>query len=125
MLVMAGVSDTQIAISDKLRGKLGQTKVKRYWPGKAPEWADDADEEGDIKIARVVALENAFTIHDDSDILRKVDSRRKEEKDKGEVASETTRGNVLCEVEEEELEYETDSEEENVGIPMVKAVYDP
>ncbi|GMP55116.1 hypothetical protein CsSME_00020032 [Camellia sinensis var. sinensis] len=41
MSVTAGVSDTVIAIRDKLRGKIGQTKVKRYWPGKAPEWADD------------------------------------------------------------------------------------
>ncbi|EOY10485.1 hypothetical protein QUC31_009971 [Theobroma cacao] len=75
MSVTAGVSDTIIAIRDKLRGKIGQTKVKRYWPGKAPEWADDADEEGDIRMARAVALEKAFPSRDDSDVVRKDDPR--------------------------------------------------
>ncbi|CAI5493470.1 unnamed protein product [Closterium sp. Naga37s-1] len=44
MSVAAGVSDAAIAIREKLRGRIAQTKVKRYWPGKAPEWADDAEE---------------------------------------------------------------------------------
>lgn len=75
MSVTAGVSDAVIAIRDKLRGKIGQTKVKRYWPGKAPEWADDADEEVDIKTAgsrskstaRSRALEKAFPSREDGD----------------------------------------------------------
>ncbi|KAF8398062.1 hypothetical protein HHK36_016989 [Tetracentron sinense] len=75
MSVTAGVSDTIIAIRDKLRGKIGQTKVKRYWPGKAPEWADEADEDGDIRMARAVALEKAFPSRDDSDVVRKDDPR--------------------------------------------------
>jgi len=32
MSATAGVSDTVIAVRDKLRGKIGQTKVNRYWP---------------------------------------------------------------------------------------------
>ncbi|CAA0836666.1 microfibrillar-associated protein-related [Striga hermonthica] len=74
MSVTAGVSDTVIAIRDKLRGKIGQTKVKRYWPGKAPEWADDNDEAGDI---RTSGLEKAFPRHEGSDagVVRKDDPR--------------------------------------------------
>ncbi|OVA11556.1 Micro-fibrillar-associated protein 1 [Macleaya cordata] len=75
MSVTAGVSDTIIAIRDKLRGKIGQTKVKRYWPGKAPEWADDAEEDGDIRTARDVALEKAFPRREDSDVVGKDDPR--------------------------------------------------
>ncbi|KAK8685774.1 hypothetical protein V6N13_124808 [Hibiscus sabdariffa] len=75
MSVTAGVSDTVIAIRDKLRGKIGQTKVKRYWPGKAPEWADDADEDGDIRMARSAALEKAFPSHEDPGIVLKDDPR--------------------------------------------------
>ncbi|KAI6686076.1 hypothetical protein NL676_031989 [Syzygium grande] len=75
MSVTAGVSDTVIAVRDKLRGKIGQTKVKRYWPGKVPEWADEADEEGDIRMARAVALEKAFPTHEHSDISKKDDPR--------------------------------------------------
>ncbi|KAL7219590.1 hypothetical protein ACSBR2_012613 [Camellia fascicularis] len=75
MSVTAGVSDTVIAIRDKLRGKIGETKVKRYWPGKAPEWADDVDEDGDIRVARVVALEKAFPSQEDSGIVRRDDPR--------------------------------------------------
>ncbi|XP_028956345.1 uncharacterized protein [Malus domestica] len=70
MSVTAGVSDTVIAVRDKLRGKIGQTKVKRYWPGKAPEWADDADEDGEFRMSKVPG----FPTHD-SDIVRKDDPR--------------------------------------------------
>ncbi|KAL0359078.1 UNVERIFIED_CONTAM: Microfibrillar-associated protein 1 [Sesamum angustifolium] len=75
MSVTAGVSDTVIAIRDKLRGKIGQTKVKRYWPGKAPEWADDNDEDGDFRMARTAALEKAFPSHEGPDVMRKDDPR--------------------------------------------------
>ncbi|KAF2306871.1 hypothetical protein GH714_022255 [Hevea brasiliensis] len=73
--VTAGVSDIALAVRYKLRGKIGQTKVKRYWPGKAPKWADDADEDGDIKMARADALEKAFPTQEDSDFARKDDPR--------------------------------------------------
>ncbi|PON78703.1 Micro-fibrillar-associated protein 1, C-terminal [Trema orientale] len=75
MSVTAGVSDTVIAIRDKLRGKIGQTKVKRYWPGKAPEWADDVDEDGDIRMSRAAALEKAFPTREDSEIAKRDDPR--------------------------------------------------
>ncbi|KAL6530356.1 hypothetical protein OROHE_014709 [Orobanche hederae] len=76
MSVTAGVSDTVITVRDKLRGKIGQTKVKRYWPGKAPEWADDNEEGGDIRMARTAALETAFPSHDGfSGVTRKDDPR--------------------------------------------------
>ncbi|BBH02492.1 microfibrillar-associated protein-related protein, partial [Prunus dulcis] len=60
---------------DKLRGKIGQTKVKRYWPGKAPEWADDADEDGDIRMSAAASLEKAFPTQEYSDVVRKDDPR--------------------------------------------------
>lgn len=78
MSVTAGVSDTVIAIRDKLRGKIGQTKVKRYWPGKAPEWAEDADEDAHIGTASgaSIALEKAFpSREEDVGIVKKDDPR--------------------------------------------------
>lgn len=75
MSVTAGVSDTVIAVRDKLRGKIGQTKVKRYWPGKAPEWADENEEGGDIRVTRAAALEKAFPSNDGSSVTRKDDPR--------------------------------------------------
>lgn len=75
MSVTAGVSDAVIAVREKLRGKIGQTKVKRYWPGKAPEWADEADEDADIRTARQRALDHAFPVIDDSHIAQKDDPR--------------------------------------------------
>ena len=70
MSVAAGVSDAAIAVRDKLRGKIGQTKVKRYWPGKPPEWADDADEDIDLRTTRV---DKAFPKDDDGDVPAKDD----------------------------------------------------
>ncbi|KAK8713354.1 hypothetical protein V6N13_148574 [Hibiscus sabdariffa] len=187
MSVTAGVSDTVIAIRDKLRGKIGQTKVKRYWPGKAPEWADDADEDGDIRMARSAALEKAFPSHEDPGIVLKDDPRlrrlaesrvdnrdeiradhrrirqaeivsteeeenrrnegadaEEEDEDALEERRRRIREKLLqrkqeetplleeeeeeeeeLEEEEEESEYETDSEEEHMGIAMAKAVFVP
>ncbi|CAM8963789.1 unnamed protein product [Rhodiola kirilowii] len=75
MSVTAGVSDTIITIRDKLRGKIGQTKVKRYWPGKAPDWADDVDEDADIRTARSDALDKAFPKNNELDVEPRDDPR--------------------------------------------------
>ncbi|CAH9070448.1 unnamed protein product [Cuscuta epithymum] len=75
MSVTAGVSDTVIAVREKLRGKIGQTKVKRYWPGKAPEWADEGEEDEGMRMSRAAALEKTFPSHDGSDAGRKDDPR--------------------------------------------------
>eukprot|EP00246_Nothoceros_aenigmaticus_P016571 TRINITY_DN7638_c0_g1_i2.p1 TRINITY_DN7638_c0_g1~~TRINITY_DN7638_c0_g1_i2.p1 ORF type:complete len:438 (+),score=157.09 TRINITY_DN7638_c0_g1_i2:170-1483(+) len=56
MSVAAGVSDSAIAVRDKLRGKIGQTKVKRYWPGRAPEWAEGIEEEPEVRGSRSVNI---------------------------------------------------------------------
>lgn len=185
MSVTAGVSDAVIAIRDKLRGKIGQTKVKRYWPGKAPEWADDVEEDEDIRASKLAALEKAFPTHDDADVLQKDDRRlrrlaesrieSKEEvradhrrirqaeiistieeednkqegleleeedddaieerrrrirekllqRDQEEAALLPVEEEDEAEEEEEESEYETDSEEEQLGIAMVKPVFIP
>ncbi|KAE8660047.1 hypothetical protein F3Y22_tig00116959pilonHSYRG00529 [Hibiscus syriacus] len=146
MSVTAGVSDTVIAIRDKLRGKIGQTKVKRYWPGKAPEWADDAEEDGDIRMARSVALEKVFPSHEDPGIVLKDDRRlrrlaesRVDNRDEiradhrrirqAEIVStkeeERKRKRKWRKKRREETEYETDSEEEHMGIAMAKAVFVP
>ncbi|KAJ0784531.1 putative micro-fibrillar-associated protein [Helianthus annuus] len=186
MSVTAGVSDTVIAIRDKLRGKIGQTKVKRYWPGKAPEWADDGDEDGDIRVARSAALEKAFPSREDNDIMKRDDPRlrrlaenrldnkeeiradhrrirqaeiisteeeeqrrqeRLEFEEDDEDALDERRRRIRekllqreqeetamipeeeeedeDEDEEESSEYETDSEEEQMGMAMVKPVFVP
>ncbi|XVF38336.1 hypothetical protein REPUB_Repub20aG0092600 [Reevesia pubescens] len=52
-------------------------RVKRYWPRKAPEWADDddADEGDDIRMALAIALEKAYTGDEDSGIVKHDDPR--------------------------------------------------
>ena len=182
MSVTAGVSDTIIAIRDKLRGKIGQTKVKRYWPGRAPEWEDDADEDGDIRMTKAIALEKAFPRHEDSGIVKRDDPRlrrlaesridnraeiranhrrirqaeivstieeenrrqegldlEEEDEDALEERRRRIREKLLQkqeeeaailheeeeELEEEESEYETDLEEEQPSIAMVKPVFVP
>ncbi|KAG6528632.1 microfibrillar-associated protein 1A-like [Zingiber officinale] len=187
MSVTAGVSDAVIAIRDKLRGKIGQTKVKRYWPGKAPEWAEDLDEDEDLRASKLASLEKAFPIREDADVPQKDDRRlrrlaelRAENKEEvrndhrrirqAEIISTIEEENdrqerlemeeddedaieerrrrirekllqreqeeaallpieeeeeVEEEEEEEESEYETDSEEEQLGIAMVKPVFIP
>ncbi|KAL6877632.1 hypothetical protein ACP4OV_012847 [Aristida adscensionis] len=182
MSVAAGVSDAAIAVRDKLRGKIGQTKVKRYWPGKAPEWADEADDDVDLRTAQA-SLDKAFPKDEDGDVpakddrrLRRLAETRAENKEElradhrrirqaeivstveeenerqeadideeDEEAQEERRRRIrerqllreqeellpqeeeepLEEEEEEESEYETDSEDEQMGIAMVKPVFIP
>eukprot|EP00258_Populus_trichocarpa_P011205 XP_002319725.2 microfibrillar-associated protein 1 [Populus trichocarpa] len=124
MSVTAGVSDTALAVRDKLRGKIGQTKVKRYWPGKAPEWADDADEDGDIRMARAAALDKAFPIRDDSyDVaaskddprLRRLAESRIDNRDEVRADHRRIRQAEIISTEEEEMRRQewADMEEED------------
>lgn len=79
MSVAAGVSDAAITVREKLRGKIGQTKVKRYWPGKAPEWADDIDDDVDVRASRSSKeelLHRAFPPEEGLDLTRSSDDPR-------------------------------------------------
>lgn len=186
MSVAAGVSDAAIAVRDKLRGKIGQTKVKRYWPGKAPEWADDGEDDADLRTTNKVSLDKAFPKDDDGDAppvkddrrLRRLAQTRAENKEElradhrrirqaeivstvdeenerqeaeleeedDEEAQEERRRRIRArqllreqeellpqeeeepieeEEESEESEYETDSEDEQTGMAMVKPVFIP
>ena len=119
MSVAAGVSDAAIAVRDKLRGKIGQTKVKRYWPGKAPEWADDAEEDIDLRTARV-SLDKAFPKDDDADIPAKDDRRLRRlaqtRENKEELRADHRRirqAEIVSTVEEQNERQEADIDEED------------
>ena len=119
MSVGAGVSDAAIAVRDKLRGKIGQTKVKRYWPGKAPEWADDAEEDIDLRTARV-SLDKAFPKDEDGDIPAKDDRRLRRlaqtRENKEELRADHRRirqAEIVSTVEEQNERQEADIDEED------------
>ena len=119
MSVAAGVSDAAIAVRDKLRGKIGQTKVKRYWPGKAPEWADDAEEDIDLRTARV-SLDKAFPKDEDGDSPAKDDRRLRRlaqtRENKEELRADHRRirqAEIVSTVEEQNERQEADIDEED------------
>ena len=119
MYVAAGVSDAAIAVRDKLRGKIGQTKVKWYWPGKAPEWADDAEEDIDLRTARV-SLDKAFPKDEDGDIPAKDDRRLRRlaqtRENKEELRADHRRirqAEIVSTVEEQNERQEADIDEED------------
>jgi len=119
MSVAAGVSDAAIAVRDKLRGKIGQTKVKRYWPGKAPEWADDAEEDIDLRTARV-SLDKVFPKDEDGDIPAKDDRRLRRlaqtRENKEELRADHRRirqAEIVSTVEEQNERQEADIDEED------------
>uniref|UniRef100_A0ACD5ZM32 Uncharacterized protein n=1 Tax=Avena sativa TaxID=4498 RepID=A0ACD5ZM32_AVESA len=157
MSVAAGVSDSAIAVRDKLRGKIGQTKVKRYWPGRAPEWAGEDEDDIDIQTARV-SLDKTFPKLEEGDRppkddrrLRRLAETRAENKEElradhrrirqAEIISTAEEERDRQEQEEllpqedepleddvedaEESEYETDSEDDQMGMAMVKPVFIP
>ncbi|KAL0674719.1 hypothetical protein Bca4012_002700 [Brassica carinata] len=108
MPVTAGVSEAALATRAKLRGEIGQTKVKRYWPGKAPEWADEPEEDEDVRMQKVDALDRK---HDDSGVARKDDPRlcrlaqtRAENREEVRADHRRVRQAEIVYTEEEELE---------------------
>ncbi|KAJ4825415.1 hypothetical protein Tsubulata_030909 [Turnera subulata] len=132
MSVTAGVSDTALAVRDKLRGKIGQTKVKRYWPGKAPDFpegavrperVDDSDEDGDIVMARADALEKAFPSRDsyfdvgaarkDDPRLRRLAESRIDNREEVRADHRRIRQAEIVSTEEEEREEHMEAEEED------------
>lgn len=118
MSVTAGVSDTVIAVREKLKGKIGQTRVKRYWPGKAPEWAEEGEEDDGIRMSRASALDKAFPSHDGLDAGRKDDPRLRrlaESKIDEEVRADHRRirqAEIVSTLEEETRRQERITEEE-------------
>ncbi|GJW27926.1 microfibrillar-associated protein 1-like protein, partial [Tanacetum coccineum] len=153
-----------------VKGNLGQTKVKRYWPSKAPDWADDhagdhEDKNENIPMSGSVVLEKGYDrrlsrlaenrLYDKEEI--RVDHRRirqaeivsNEEEEKMEVEEddhdedavyehrrtlkekwlqreqEEKSENIVEEDEEDkESEYETDSEDEQMGsMAIMKPVF--
>lgn len=107
MSVTAGVNDTIIALREKLRGKVGQTKVKRYWPGKAPEWAEE-DKEEDVTMHKVVVLDKK-----DDPRLRRLAKTRTENREQ--VIAEHRRirqAEIISTDQEEELNNQETKEEE-------------
>ncbi|XP_022890979.1 microfibrillar-associated protein 1-like [Olea europaea var. sylvestris] len=51
------------------------TKVKRHQPGKAREWADDNDEDGNIRMEKVAEVKKAFPSHEETYFMRNDDAR--------------------------------------------------
>ncbi|KAL0885479.1 hypothetical protein Bca101_009461 [Brassica carinata] len=80
MSVTAGVSVAALATRAKLQGGIGQTRVGRYWPGKAPKWAnkeaeedhDDADHVGKHKKKVDVVDDDSERNKDDDPRLRRL-----------------------------------------------------
>lgn len=60
MAVTAEVSDSAITVRDKLCGRIGQARAKRYWPGKAPEWAADPEDDRPDLPCTATPLDKAF-----------------------------------------------------------------
>eukprot|EP00245_Coleochaete_scutata_P006442 TRINITY_DN20883_c0_g1_i1.p1 TRINITY_DN20883_c0_g1~~TRINITY_DN20883_c0_g1_i1.p1 ORF type:complete len:433 (+),score=140.62 TRINITY_DN20883_c0_g1_i1:138-1436(+) len=77
------VSDSALAVREKLRGKISQVKVKRYWPGKAPEWAPEGDEEDEEDLKQLTKsgapVQRLAPRHDDARLRRLAESKRDRE----------------------------------------------
>lgn len=76
---VAGVSDVAIAVRDKLRGKISQVKVKRYWPGKAPDWAEASEDQQDGELEGQATGGTIVDSREDSRLRRLQESKRDRE----------------------------------------------
>ncbi|KAI4319670.1 hypothetical protein MLD38_033245 [Melastoma candidum] len=99
MSVTAGVSDTVIAIWDKLRGNIGQTKVKRQRLCLHSRRRAGGRTGRKLKLMKRIKDRNLLMRQEEVSLLPEEE-----------------------EEEEEESEYETDSDEDAPDITMVKLV---
>ncbi|KAF0932468.1 hypothetical protein E2562_010369 [Oryza meyeriana var. granulata] len=108
------------------RGKTGLSKVSRYWPGRAPEWAAAANDEE--KAHLVSTLEDKH-VEDDSSSLR-LSYRRRRVRQQPEIVSTAQEEQLLLhhqqleeeQQEESETEYEekdSDSDDEQIMAGVV------
>ncbi|KAF3591995.1 hypothetical protein DY000_02024010 [Brassica cretica] len=111
MSVTAGVRDVALATRAKLQGGIGQTRVGRYWPGKAPEWAkedhdDDDDHVGKHKKKKVDVLDDELERNKNDDPrLRRLGQARADHRRVREAAE-------VLSTEEEELRNQEKEEED-------------
>ncbi len=42
---MSGALAARQANNESEKGRVDKTRVRRYWPGKAPDWVDEQEEE--------------------------------------------------------------------------------
>ncbi|XP_010420519.1 PREDICTED: microfibrillar-associated protein 1-like isoform X2 [Camelina sativa] len=121
MFVTAGVSsDAAIAVREKLRGGIGQTRVRRYWPGKAPEWAEEAEDDDNVRMQTVSVLDRAFPKNDDLGVSRKDDPRlrrlaqtRVEDRDEVRADHRRIRKAKVVSTEEEEERNQEDRDDDD------------
>eukprot|EP00271_Cylindrocystis_brebissonii_P001505 TRINITY_DN1176_c0_g1_i1.p1 TRINITY_DN1176_c0_g1~~TRINITY_DN1176_c0_g1_i1.p1 ORF type:complete len:441 (-),score=126.37 TRINITY_DN1176_c0_g1_i1:600-1922(-) len=123
MSVSAGVAAQNVR--DKLRGKLTQTKVKRYWPGRAPDWVEEDDEDRDRadrsglpedfrrtdELTLFRQAQSNSTPQDDARLRRLAESRR----DRGEAVArhrEIRAAEIVSTIEEERVKEIKREEEE-------------
>lgn len=121
MSVTAGVSEAALATRAKLRGGIGQTKVKRYWPGKAPEWADEAEDDEDVRMHNKADVLDRK--HDDLGVARKDDPRlrrlaqtRAENREEVREDHRRVRQAEIVSTEEEESRDHQDEEEDEDAL---------
>ncbi|KAF8118271.1 hypothetical protein N665_0005s0039 [Sinapis alba] len=128
MSVTAGVSDATLATRANLQGGIGQTKVGRYWPGKAPKWAKEAeedhdDDEHDHVGMRKKKVDDLERNKDDDPRLRRLDQTTRTER-REQVRADYRRVRQAAEVvstEEEELrKQETINEEEDEDVDALE-----
>ncbi|RLN08390.1 microfibrillar-associated protein 1-like [Panicum miliaceum] len=110
MSVAAGVSDAAIAVRDKLHGKIGQTKVKRLSIVEEQNERQEADideEDEEAQEERRRRIRERQLLREQEELLPQEDEEPVEDE------------------ESEESEYETDFEDEQMGMAMVKPVFIP
>eukprot|EP00897_Mesotaenium_endlicherianum_P003419 jgi/Mesen1/3104/ME000184S02165 len=115
MSVAAGVRDAAMNVRDKLRGGIGQTKVKRYWPGKAPDWAEEQEEEPENKAlepSEIVRQDVRKSFKEDSRLRRLAESRR--DRDEAVANHREIRAAEIVSTREEERRASRREEEEDL-----------
>ncbi|KAF7825607.1 microfibrillar-associated protein 1-like [Senna tora] len=104
MWVRGGVSESVIGMRDKLRGQIGQTKVKRYWPGKLPEWAHHDTQQADIIGILFPTPQDSEIVKDDRRLRRLAQSRIDNREDVRAHHRRIRQAEIVSTIEEEEDE---------------------
>nr|CAD1819748.1 unnamed protein product [Ananas comosus var. bracteatus] len=129
MSVAAGVSDAAIAVRDKLRGRSGRrNRSPPHPPGRDRLRRAEEEESSKLEGLELEEEDDEEAVEERRRRIREKLLRREQEEAAAALLPEEEEEDEAAEEEEEEeeeSEYETDSEEEQLGPALVKPVFVP
>lgn len=104
------------------KGRVDPARVKRYWPGRAPDWAQDEDEEALLQSQRRDQVAAPVVVSKTDPRLKRLAKVKEEIEEEVEVEHRRVRRKLDEEREEDEEDEEDDKEKGDVEMKVIPII---